>query len=197
MFGWLPLHASRDNKVMHGWSILPYTGADTYLYLANKLGSACITDEEELQIQMDLRSILSLEQGTLVAVGSGRSSLKYKIHACAHSVKLTSRSWSRACEQMTRTCTWVGDLGETGVSQVKTNLRKLMGEWVMNADIDADAAVGNGAFDIVDEDFADRCFVICAARIWIGGWMAGWHAWMDGWTDGWTDGPFRLCRVVG
>ena len=112
---------------MHGWSIMPHAGADTYLYLANKLGGTCITDEEELQIQTDLRSILLLEQGTPVAVGSGRSSLKYKIHACTHSVKLASRSWRRACEQMTRTCTWVGDLGETGISQVKTDLRKLMG----------------------------------------------------------------------
>lgn len=131
---------------------MPHEGADTYLYLANKLGGTEITEAEELHIQTDLRSILQLEQGTPVAVGSGRSSLKYKLHACAHSVKLTSLSWRRACEQMTRTCTWVGDLGETGISRVRTNLRQLMGEWVVHADIEADAAADEGAFDIVDED---------------------------------------------
>ena len=169
---------------------MPHAGADTYLYLANKLGGTCITDEEELQIQTDLRSILLLEQGTPVAVGSGRSSLKYKIHACTHSVKLTSHSWRRACEQMTRTCTWVGDLGEKGISQVKTNLRKLMGEWVMNADVDADAADGNGAFDIVDEDFASNGRAwssITSAHSIMDGWLA-WLAWTDERMDGlgWT-----------
>ena len=140
-----------EKTVMHGWSIMPHAGADTCLFVANKLGSTCITVEEERDIQNELRSILSMEQGTPVAVGSGRSSLKDKLHACTHSVKLTSGSWSRACEQMTRTCTWVGDLGEKSIARVKTNARKLMGQWTLDADAAADAA-NDDAFEIFDED---------------------------------------------
>ena len=148
-----------EKKVMHGWSIMPHVGADTYLFLASKLGSRCITAEEERVIQTDLRSILALEQGTPVAVGSGRSSLKDKLHACTHSVKLTSGSWSRACELMTRTCTWVGDLGEKSIARVKTNARKLIGQWVLDADAAADAA-NDDAFDIFDEDDHLSCFLV-------------------------------------
>ena len=134
---------------MHGWSILPQSSASTLLYLANKLGTNAVTEDEERTIQNDLRRILVLEQGTPVAVGSGAQSVKYKIHACTHSVKLTSRSWRRSCEQMTRTCTWVGDLGETGVCKFNTNLKTLMGEWVMHADAEAP---DEQTFDMIGEE---------------------------------------------
>ena len=127
-----------EKKVMHGWSIMPHVGADTYLFLASKLGSRCITAEEERVIQTDLRSILALEQGTLVAVGSGKSGIRYKLRATAHSIKLTSKSWRRVAEQLSCTATWVGDLGETSISRVKTDLRTIMGQWIVQADGSAD-----------------------------------------------------------
>ena len=108
-------------------------------------------------IQNDLRSVLKLEQGTPVGIGSGKASLKYKMRACVHSVKLTAQSWMRACEQMCRTATWVGDLGESGVVKVKTNLKKLMGDWVMHADAQAE---GEQAFDMAE----DRCFLMLDGR---------------------------------
>ena len=134
---------------MHGWAVMSLADAELFFYLSSKLGTDLVTDDEERNIQDDLRAILNLEQGTPVAIGSGKSSLKYKIRACMHSEKLTSRRWRRACEKMTCTATWVGDLGETGVVKVKTNLKELMGEWVLHADM---AAIDEQAFDFCDEE---------------------------------------------
>lgn len=135
---------------MHGACILSDADAGTCLYLANKLGTADITEEEEREIQTDLRNVLCLEQGVPVAVGSGMAALKYKIRAVAHSIKLTSRTWMMVAQQMTNTAVWVGDLGELGVSTVKTNVQALLGDWT----VECDAQNAADDFENVEEDSA-------------------------------------------
>ena len=130
---------NEKSKVMHGACILSDADAGTFLYLASKLGTDDITEEEERDIQAELRKVLSLEQGVPVAIGSGMSALKYKIRAVSHSIKLTSRTWKMVARQMNSTAVWVGDLGELGVAKVKTNLRALHGEWVVQTDAQNDA----------------------------------------------------------
>ena len=131
-------------EVLHGASTLLHADAETCFFLAGKLGTRDITDEEERSIQTELKSVLALEQGTPVAVGSGKSALRYKLRATAHSTKLTCKSWRRVAEQLSCTATWVGDLGEMGIARVKGDLRQIMGEWIVRADENAED---------VDDDF--------------------------------------------
>ena len=136
-------------QVLHGAAVLAYGDADASFFLAGKLGGREITADEERVIQKELKVALSMEQGTPVAVGSGKSALKYKLRATSHSIKLSCTTWKRAAEQLTRTATWVGDLGETGISKVRTNLRKVMGEWI----VQSDAAADDDDFAVFGEDF--------------------------------------------
>ena len=128
--------------------MLAYSDADASFFLAGKLGSTIITEEEEQTIQKELTAALLLEQGIPVAVGSGKSALKYKLRATSHSVKLTSRTWKRTAQQLRNTATWVGDLGENSICKIKTDLRQLMGSWI----VDADVAVEENEFDYIGED---------------------------------------------
>ena len=97
------------------------------------------------QTQSKLEALLQLEQGVPVALGSGRQALPYKVHALAHSSRLTSESWSAAAEHINATFTWVGDLGERSVNKFRSNLKNMFGTWVdeefVNADDVPDEAV--------------------------------------------------------
>lgn len=141
-------------KVLHGSSILKHSDAELCYFLAGKLGTTVMTDDEEAIVQSDLKAIFALEQGVPVAVGSGRSSLKYKVRATAHSVKLGCKTWYRAAEQLHHTATWVGDLGEVGIAQLKTNLKTLMGHWITESDSNSNPVCDDAAseFDAVGQD---------------------------------------------
>ena len=135
--------------------MLAYGDADASFFLAGKLGSPEITADEERVIQKELKLVLSMEQGTPVAVGSGKSALKYKLRATSHSIKLTCKSWKRTAPNLTRTATWVGDLGEVGISKIKTCLHRVMGDWI----VQSDASIDDVEFAFVDEEL--MCDLTC------------------------------------
>ena len=120
--------------------------------MAGKLGTGWMTADGEAIAQSDLRQVFALEQGVPVAVGSGKASLKYKLRAVSHSIKLNCKSWRRTAEQLNHTATWVGDLGEVGVVKLKTNLKTIMGNWIVDADSNGDTAAADSEFDVVDQD---------------------------------------------
>ena len=131
--------------------MLAHSDAELTFYLAGKLGTGAMTDGEESIVQDDLRGALMLEQGVPVSVGSGKSSLRYKLRATSHSVKLSCKSWYRTAECLRRTATWVGDLGECGVTKAKTNLKTLMGDWIVDADNRCEAL--GETFDTADQEY--------------------------------------------
>lgn len=142
----------KQPEVLHGASTLLHADAEACFFLAGKLGTRDITDDEERSIQTELKTALALEQGTPVAVGSGKSALRYKLRATAHSTKLTCKSWRRVAEELSCTATWVGDLGEMGITRVKGDLRQIMGEWIVRADENAEDADADDDFGEVGEE---------------------------------------------
>ncbi len=95
-----------------------------------------------------LAGALVIRAGVPAGVGSGRGSLRHKVHALAHSTRLMTHSWAAAAQCLTRTCTWTGDLGtESGVTRYAESLRSLFGEWV----VQADATLGGGGEN--EDDF--------------------------------------------
>ena len=102
------------------------------LDLANSLCSHSLPDEQAADAQAQLKAILELVQGVPVALGSGRSGLKHKIHGLAHSTRLTSNSWKQVAKAINATFSLVGDLGEKSIIRVETNLRRMFGDWLDN-----------------------------------------------------------------
>ena len=132
--------------MLHGSCFLADDEAGTCLYLAHKLGTTDLTADEEREIQCNLKHMLKLEQGVPTALGSGKQLLKYKIRAVASPIKLTSSTWKAVAHQLNNTAIWVGDLGETGVTKVKTNLKDVVGSWIERAD----GAEGDDADDFAN-----------------------------------------------
>ncbi|CAK0855285.1 unnamed protein product [Prorocentrum cordatum] len=91
-----------------------------------------------------LASALKLRAGVPVGVGSGKSSLRRKMHALVHGCRLTSSSWKGAARLITSTFAWTGDLGtESGIAQFAESMRTLFGEWVVQADAPPGASTGH------------------------------------------------------
>lgn len=73
--------------------------------------------ERQHAIVARLEPRLRIAQGTPTGLGSGRSSLTYKVHALAHSVRLCTNTWPDACMLLRSTVSWTADLGtESGIS---------------------------------------------------------------------------------
>ena len=71
-------------------------------------------------------------QLTPTALGSGRSSLVHKVHAIAHSARLSAADWRYTCRMMNETLSWTGDLGvESGMPGFKGNVCRLFGDWAL------------------------------------------------------------------
>ena len=82
-----------------------------------------------------LAETLVFQQGVPAALGSGCASLKHKVHAILHSVKLCSKTFRDACRALNSTVSWVGDLGvERLITTVHLNASELMGDWVSDSD---------------------------------------------------------------
>ena len=84
---------------------------------------------------LQLQGALSITQGVPTAVGSGRQSLRRKMHAVCHSIRMTSPSWEATAALMGTFSTFTGDLGvESGVWTFQESLRTLFGPWVEASD---------------------------------------------------------------
>ena len=107
----------------------------------------CSSEEVE-----ELRQVLALKQGSPAAVGSGRSSLRRKVHAVLHATRLSSPSWVAAVSCLNRTFSWTGDLGvESGLWRFAADARLLMGAFIESEDAAKNphqSAFEDGAFVI-------------------------------------------------
>ena len=74
-------------------------------------GTGRLPKEEEQQIIANLTANLFIHQGVPAAVGSGKCSMKYKLHVVAHAERLVSPSWKDTAVKMNSTFTFTGDLG--------------------------------------------------------------------------------------
>lgn len=76
---------------------------------------------------------LVLRAGVLVAVGSGRADLRYKVHALVHSVRLVSNSWAFAVRMTNATFSVAGDMGTASLTpSVCYPLQQTFGDWLVD-----------------------------------------------------------------
>ena len=95
-------------------------------------------DEETLaEASATLKQKLRIVQGSPTAVGSGKSSLRRKVHALLHAARLVSDSWQSAVALMNSTVSFTGDMGvESLLAGFVEDARSLMGDWIVEADAD-------------------------------------------------------------
>lgn len=135
--------------LMHGVSLMLEADLPKAYALSDELLIRLHPGDEKL-IQLELSDFLGLQQGVPCAVGSGCSSMKYKMHAALHAEKLKIKTWPGVAKAMNATVSYVGDLGEAKLSGVRCNLKAMFGEWITGN-------VGNGDFDF--QDCSPRYFV--------------------------------------
>ena len=115
--------------LMHGGTTMRQEDLARALGLAHTQQTTT-DDHQGLECASSPQSLLALDQGVPVGVGSGRSSLPYKMHAYCHAVKLMAHSWTAAAVLMNSTVTWVGDLGESSITGFHHNLKVMFGSWI-------------------------------------------------------------------
>lgn len=104
-----------------------------------------------------LQESLVWKAGVPAGVGSGCGSLRHKLHALLHSLRLEAPSWRAAIELLNSTVTWTGDLGtESGIVKHCESARNLVGPWVVEDDMRADEHEVEFVFDDDPVAFADR-----------------------------------------
>ena len=135
--------------LMHGVSLMLEADLPKAYALSERLLIRLDPGDEKL-IQLELSDFLGLQQGVPCAVGSGCSSMKYKMHACFHAEKLKIKAWPGVAKAMNATVSYVGDLGEAKLTGVRCNLKAMFGEWITGN-------VGSGDFDF--QDCSPRYFV--------------------------------------
>ncbi|CAE7765568.1 unnamed protein product [Symbiodinium sp. CCMP2592] len=106
-----------------------------------RLGNQTCSDQEATETNVcqqhlaatkELAQYLCMHQLTPTALGSGRSSLVHKVHAVAHSTRLSAADWRYTCRIMNATFSWTGDLGvESGMPGFKGNVCRLFGDWAL------------------------------------------------------------------
>ena len=149
-------------------SRLPECFRDANALIALGLAAAEVETEvgdesvsQQSAIAARLASHLSLMQGTPTAVGAGRASLEYKVHALAHSTRLSAPNWKWTCKMLNGTISWTADLGvESGLNTFRGNVCALFGDWAKaeafpelyeNAPEDDPAGRGAAEFDFLPD----------------------------------------------
>ena len=116
------------------------------LILADLICSPDIDEWGSREAQKELKKLLEIVQGVPVALGSGKSGLKYKLNGLAHSERLQTTSWKQVAKHINATFSWVGDLGEKTIIRVQTNLRRMFGDWLdQEFMVEGSAAAENAA----------------------------------------------------
>lgn len=134
--------------VMHGSTTLNAKDVQVAYEVSNQLYDSALNDDEKRGVDAELRKHLGLEQGVPTAVGSGRQGLAYKLHAWAHSCRLTSPSWKAVCEDLSSAFTIVGDLGEKSMIEFCMDIRLMFGEHVETSDMESAEEVKVQTFTI-------------------------------------------------
>ena len=137
---WGTLDASPQGSwdwLLAGATLARMSDIETCLHDANRLISlgnkhdAQETCLEQASIASRLAEHLTIVQGTPTAVGAGRSGLVRKVHALAHSVRLSAANWKQTCKLLNETVTWTADLGvESGLNMFRGNVCAMFGDWV-------------------------------------------------------------------
>ena len=146
---------------MSGSSTMKQSDLTQAFALSTKLFEP-LTKAESLQCQSELWNYLHITQGVPVGVGSGRSSLKYKMHASCHSLKLFCAEWRNVAFLWNSTVSIVGDLGESKVVNFRSNLKDMFGDWIVAEDESVRVAEAAEPFadefqvDDLAEDFAEE-----------------------------------------
>ena len=82
-----------------------------------------------------LQTDLVLQSGVPTGVASGCAGVLHKLHATAHSVRMTSSSWLVAGHLLNSTFSWTGDLGtESHFCRHRGSMRQLFGDWIVAED---------------------------------------------------------------
>jgi hypothetical protein len=137
--------------VMHGSRTLSLESCAKAFQLAQDLHQAGLSDKQEADIQEELSTLLALCQGVPTAVGSGKSSLRRKVHAVIHSQRLVSGSWREAIALHNSSFSWCGDMGvESGLWLFRQDVRHLFGPWIQAED---DNEVDQDDADMPEIDF--------------------------------------------
>ena len=77
----------------------------------------------------ELDKLLKFELQTPGALGSGRTSLRHKVHCVCHCVRQVVGSWAEVCSFMSSVFAWTGDMGtESGISSYYDDIRLLFGD---------------------------------------------------------------------
>lgn len=121
--------------VLRGSRRLPLDELVGLMAAANRLCAPGVSATEERVLMHKLEAFVSMSQGVPTAVGSGQQSLRRKVQAAAHSLRLTCPSWAATAQLIGSFCTFTGDLGvESGFWLFRQSLTKLFGPWVVHGD---------------------------------------------------------------
>jgi hypothetical protein len=122
---------------------------------AQRLHDVSLLPQQQKELISKLAPHMCLEQGVPTAVGSGKMSVKRKLHAVTHSERLHCPSWKSTVASLNSTFTWTGDLGtESGMRQFKGRVQMLFGDWVTLEDnrMVAPSDIQQPEFDFEDDD---------------------------------------------
>ena len=122
--------------LMHGFQSIKKSELAHAFYLANRIWQGHLAADDESAYLLELRSLCSLEQQAPGALGSGRCSLRHKMHVVSHSARMVSSTWAAAAKRISNVFSWTGDLGtESGVSNFYDDMRSLHGAWIVQSDV--------------------------------------------------------------
>ena len=124
--------------LLHGFQSIKKHDLAHAFYLANRCWQGHVSADEESACLRELRSLCVLEQQAPGALGSGRCSLRHKMHVVSHSARMVSSTWAGAAKRISNVFSWTGDLGtESGVSNFYDDMRSLHGAWIVMSDVRA------------------------------------------------------------
>lgn len=135
------VHAQVDSSpqrqhdwVLHGSRKIPIGQAVALMHAANRLCSENLLADEESALMTFLDGCLDMVQGVPITEGSGQQSLRRKVRAVAHSLRLSSPSWQATAALMNSFCRFTGDLGvESGFWLFRQSLKKLFGDRLVSS----------------------------------------------------------------
>ena len=103
--------------------------------LAQQLWRGELQGEADLNACRELEKLLKYELQMPGALGSGRTSLRHKVHCICHCMRQVVGSWAEVCSFISTIFAWTGDMGtESGISSYYDDIRLLFGDWIMQAD---------------------------------------------------------------